>query len=84
MLTKEQIEQARAQRDETVLCPPEMHCAGCDVVRTVFVALAAYERVKAWVDGGALAAVTNSPHLTPEVCEAVKGCRDDVLRALEG
>ena len=51
---------------------------------TIYAALAAYSRVAAWVEGGALDAVIRSRHLSPEVREAVKGCRDDVRKALEG
>jgi len=69
MMTKKQIEAARS----VSVCWPAAREA-----------LDAYSRVLAWVEGDALAAVINSRHLPPEVREAMRGCRDDVRRALEG
>jgi len=76
MLTAKQIEDAA-----TALTCADPACQWCVDARA---ALAAYERVVAWAESGALAEVINSRQLPPEVRDAVKGCRDDVRRALEG
>jgi hypothetical protein len=80
MLTKEQIEAVRryAHIKEHILLND------VDVASALVELAAVYERVAAWVESGALDAVIRSRHLSPEVREAVQGCRDEVRREPEG
>jgi hypothetical protein len=77
MLTKYELTRAETMIQALAGLPDDVAVIALDTI-------AAYSRVLAWVEGGALNAVIRSRHLSPEVREAVKGCRDDVRRALEG
>ena len=77
MLTKEQIKVVRSALVNNDDLYGESRCTALELA-------AAYERVTAWADSGALDSVITSRHLSPDVRDAVKGCRDEVRRALYG